>query len=176
MEFFPIPTEIFTFLCMDFLELETCKGIDDKSYGNVLVIVCRLSGYILATPCQNAGWQPRVLHISFWKNVFALWVCPMKLLVIKIIWCLAIFQTLCGLLGIRLRWNGRAEVAFKAVVNTLRISLAEHKKAWSSVLPWAIFQINNLPGVVLPHSPFKFVFGRDPPAIRDIPPRPTNQK
>jgi hypothetical protein len=42
LDFFPVPEDIFSSLCMDFLELEPCKGQDGKEYNYVLVIVCRL--------------------------------------------------------------------------------------------------------------------------------------
>ena len=55
MDFFPIPQEIFSSLCMDFVDLEPCKGTDGCTYDYCLVIVCRLSGYIVAIPCKKDG-------------------------------------------------------------------------------------------------------------------------
>jgi hypothetical protein len=65
MDFFPVPNDIFTSLCMDFLELEPCKGTDDKIYDYILVVVCRLSGYIVAIPFQRAGLTAHVLAQMF---------------------------------------------------------------------------------------------------------------
>ena len=50
MDHFPIPTDVFSSLCIDFLELPKSKG---KDY--VMVVVCRLSGYIVAIPCSKEG-------------------------------------------------------------------------------------------------------------------------
>jgi hypothetical protein len=69
----------------------------------------------------------------------------------------------------RPKGNGRAEAAVKAVVNILRLALADHKTTWLQGLPWALFQQNSLPGLLLPHSPHRIVFGRDPPDLGDIP-------
>ena len=86
-------------------------------------------------------------------------------------------KTLCELVGIeqhfsiiyRPKGNGRAEAAVKAVVSMLRICLADSNKTWLTILPWVLFQINNLPGLISSYSPFKIIFGRDPTYIGDIP-------
>ena len=91
--------------------------------------------------------------------------------------CSQFFSTLVDLLGIeqhvaivyRPKGNGRAEAAVKSVVNILRRTLEGERKNWVQVLPWALFQLNDLPGFIAPHSPHKIVFGRDPVAIGDIP-------
>jgi len=53
LDFFPIPEDVFSSSCMNFLELEPCTGSDGKEYNYVLVIVCRLRGYIVAIPCAK---------------------------------------------------------------------------------------------------------------------------
>jgi len=54
-DYVPIPEDIFSSLCMDFVDLEPSTGTDGKSYDCIFVIVCRLSGYIIAIPCQKKG-------------------------------------------------------------------------------------------------------------------------
>ena len=51
----------------------------------------------------------------------------------------------------------------------LRLSMADNKSTWITILPWVLFQLNNLPGLLSKYSPFKIVFGRDPPYIGEIP-------
>ena len=69
----------------------------------------------------------------------------------------------------RPKGNGRAEAAVKAVVSMLRTVLTDYASTWITVLPWAVFQINNLPGLCTKYSPFKIVFGRDPTCWGDVP-------
>ena len=69
----------------------------------------------------------------------------------------------------RPRGNGRAEAALRAIVSVLRLALADYQQDWLTALPWAVFQQNSLPGIVLPHSPHKIVFGREPVALGEIP-------
>jgi len=178
LDFFPVPEDIFSSLCMDFLELEPCKGTDGKEYNYVLVIVCRLSGYILAIPCQKAGLTAISLAQLFLEKCVCFMGLPNEIVSDQDhLISSKFFSTLCGLVGIeqhfaiiyRPKGNGRAEAAVKAVVNILRLALTEHKSTWLQALPWALFQQNSLPGIVLPHSPHKIVFGREPPELGDIP-------
>ena len=147
------------------------------------MIVCRLSGYILAIPCQKAGLTAISLaQIFLDKCVFFMGI-PNEIVSDQDhLISSKFFSTLCSLIGIeqhfaiiyRPKGNGRAEAAVKAVVNILRLALAEQKSTWLQALPWALFQQNSLPGIILPHSPHKIVFGRDPPELGDIPShRPT---
>ena len=88
------------------------------------------------------------------------------------------FNVLCKLVGVdqhiaiayRPRGNGRAEAAVKAIVRMLRTSLEEKPGNWIDRLPWAVWYLNSLPGVVLPYSPHQLVFGREPPFLGDLPP------
>ena len=55
LDYCPVPTQIFCSLCMDFLSLPKFKSEDGEEYDVVFVIVDRLSGYILAIPCNKTG-------------------------------------------------------------------------------------------------------------------------
>ena len=178
LDFFPIPEDVFSSLCMDFLELEPCKGSDGKDYNYVLVIVCRLSGYIMAIPCQKAGLTAVSLAQLFLEKCVCFMGLPNEIVSDQDhLISSKFFSTLCGLVGIeqhfaiiyRPKGNGRAEAAVRAVVQMLRLALAERGQTWLQALPWALFQQNSLPGIILPHSPHKIVFGREPPSLGDIP-------
>ena len=178
LDFFPIPDDIFSSLCMDFLELEPCKGSDGKEYNYVLVVVCRLSGYILAIPCQKAGLTAVSLAQIFLEKCVPFMGLPNEIVSDQDhLISSKFFSTLCGLIGIeqhfsiiyRPKGNGRAEAAVRAIVQILRLALAEKSQSWIQALPWALFQQNTLPGLILPHSPFEIVFGRQPPGVGDIP-------
>ena len=179
MDFFPIPEDVFSSLCMDFLELESVKGSDGKEYNYVLVIVCRLSGYIVAVPCQKSGLTAQSLAQLFLEKCICLMGLPNEIVSDQDhLISSKFFTTLCDLVGIqqhfsiiyRPKGNGRAEAAVKAIVNILRLALTEQKKNWLQTLPWALWQQNAMPGLILPYSPYRIVFGRDPPGLGDIPP------
>jgi hypothetical protein len=40
--------------------------------------------------------------------------------------------------------------------------MADTGAKWLTALPWALFVLNNQPGLIQPYSPHKIVFGRDP--------------
>ena len=51
----------------------------------------------------------------------------------------------------------------------LRVTLEHYRGTWLDRLPWAVYYLNALPGLILPHSPYKLVFGREPPFLGDLP-------
>ena len=60
MDFCPIPQEIFSSLCMDFVDIELVKDTEGRQFDCCLVIVCRLSGYIVAIPCKKEGLKQKL--------------------------------------------------------------------------------------------------------------------
>ena len=40
---------------MDFVDIGKCKGADGSIYDSAFVIVCRLSGYVVAIPVRKEG-------------------------------------------------------------------------------------------------------------------------
>ena len=173
VDFFPIPGDIFQSLCIDFLELPPSDG---KNY--IMVVVCRLSGYIVAIPCSKDGLTSEETAKLFLEHCVHFMGLPCEIVSecdtrLTSQW----FLTLCTLLGIeqhiaiiyRPKGNGRAEAAVRAVVQMLRLTLEKNPGRWTERLPWAVYYINALPGLILPHSPHKIVFGRDTPFIGDLP-------
>ena len=54
--FCPIPSDIFTSICMDFVDLDACTDSEGRVWNCCLVVVCRLSGYeflILSSLVRN---------------------------------------------------------------------------------------------------------------------------
>ena len=178
MDFFPIPEDVFSSLCMDFLQLEACIGSDGKKYDYILVVVCRLSGYIVAIPCEKAGLSALAVAKLFLDKCVCFMGLPNEVVSDQDhLISSRFFTSLCEMVGIeqhfsiiyRPKGNGRAEAAVRAIVGVLRLALADYHQNWLQALPWAVFQQNSLPGIILPHSPHKIVFGRDPPALGDVP-------
>ena len=69
MDFCPIPQEIVSSLCMDFVDIEKCKGADGSIYDSAFVIFCRLSGYVVAIPFRKEGLTSKKVAEIFLENV-----------------------------------------------------------------------------------------------------------
>jgi hypothetical protein len=170
LDYVPIPEDVFSSLCMDFVQLPECQDIDGTAYDQILVIVCRLSGFVLGIPCKKDGLTAEKLAFLFLRQVVAIFGLPHEIMsdcdhLINS----SFMNTLCALSGItqhtsiiyRPRGNGRAETGVRLVIEMLRRALAESQVPWIQALPWAIWQLNDLPGVDGKHSPHVLVFGRE---------------
>ena len=156
IDFCPIPHEIFTSLCMDFVDLDSCKTADGSLYHCCFVIVCRISGYVTAIPCKKEGLTAKKVAHMFLEKCVTFMGLPNEIVADNDhFFSSSFFTTLCELLGIeqhfsiiyRPKGNGRAEAAVKSVVSMLRTCLADSNSSWITILPWVRFQINNLPGL-----------------------------
>ena len=175
---YPIPEYPFSSICIDFLELQDCVS-QGKTYNNVMIVVCRLTGYILAVPCDKSLTATQLAHL-FLERVVGFMGLPQQifsdhdhLVTAKF------FQTLCQLCGIdmkqspiyRPRSNGRAERAVQVIVDSLRKFLEQtSKKRWVELLPLATWTANDVPGPVHGYSAHQLVFGRNPIGFGDCPP------
>ena len=178
LDYVPIPEDIFSSLCMDFVQFPSCKDLEDNIIDSVFVVVCRLSGYVLGIPCKKEGLTAERMAALYLKNVVAVFGLPHEIMsdcdhLINS----KFMNTLCALSGVtqhvsiiyRPKGNGRAEAAVRLVVDMLRRTLAELPTSWPQALPWALWQLNELPGVDGAHSPHTIVFGREPIGLGDAP-------
>jgi transposase InsO family protein len=178
LDFCPIPEDIFSSLCMDFLEVPEIKDKQGNSWNYIFVIVCRSSGFIEAIPCNKRGLTAEIAAGLFLNTCVKFMGIPNEILTDQDHLITShFFTTLCELTGIeqhssiiyRPQGNGRAEAAVKAVVSMLRRTVTALNCKWLTALPWALNQINSLPGLLLDYSPYKIVFGREPICVGDIP-------
>ena len=175
---YPIPEYPFSSICIDFLELPDCVS-QGKRYNNVMIVVCRLTGYILAVACDNSLTATQLAHL-FLERVVGFMGLPQQILSDHDHLVTAkSFQTLCQLCGIdmkqspiyRPRSNGRAERAVQVIVDSLRKCLEQtSKKRWVELLPLATWTANDVPGPVHGYSAHQLVFGRNPIGFGDCPP------
>jgi hypothetical protein len=178
MDFCPVPEEIFSAICIDFVDLPAVLGTDDRLYDYVMVVVCRLSGYVIGVPCRKLGLTAKETAWLFLRHCVLFGGLPRTILsdndkLLTSEW----FTTLCELCSVeqhssiiyRPQGNGRAERAVQTVINCLRLVMLEVNQNWLAALPWALFVLNSQPGVIHAYSPHLIVFGREPVAPGDIP-------
>lgn len=181
MEPYPVPQYPFSALSMDFVSLPEAE-VDGQIYDYCLVIVDRLSGYVMAIPTQHKGLTaPGAAKLFLDRCLFFTGV-PTEIMSDNDNLITAqFFETLCQKTGIeqhkgviyRPQSNGRAEAAVKAVVNVLRRYLEDRSNqelSWVEALPLAVWCLNDQPGIVTPYSPHRLLFGRDPVGFGDVPP------
>jgi hypothetical protein len=188
-QYHPIPLDIFSSIAIDFVDLPPCTHAGSE-FDRAMVIVDRLSGYVIAIPCKKAGMDASQAADLFYFRVASFMGIPKEIMSDKDnLINSSFFTTLCASAGIsqatstayRPSGNGRAEGAVKAVVSTLRKFLVQQKtvipknkknkdgvnqvtgleRNWVVALPLALWAINEAPGAVSPHSPHQIVFGRD---------------
>ena len=172
LDYCPVPQQVFSSLCIDFLSLAECTDEDGNKYDYVMVVVDRLSGYICGIPCLKMGLTAEKTARLFIRHCVHFMGVPLEILSDcdhRITG--KFFQTLCHDLGIeqhtaiiyRPKGNGRAERAVRSVIGILRLTLTgmPNQKSWADVLSWSCFLQNSLPGVIAGYSPHKIVFGRD---------------
>ena len=178
VDHFPIPSDVFSSLSIDFVDLPEAESGGVK-YDYCMVVVCRLSGYVLAIPTTKRGLDSRKAAELFLERVVFFMGLPARIFADnQSVITSAFTQHLCALSGIEQHQsvifypssNGRAEAAVKAVVMALRKFLHQRPGKWIQALPLAVSGLNDLPGLIAPYSPHRFVFGRDPVGFGDVPP------
>ena len=135
------------------------------------MVVCRLSGYVLAIPCLKRGLTAEKVARLFLRHVVTTFGLPHEIMSDNDHLINSKFMnTVCAMSGViqhtsiiyRPRGNGRAETGVRLVIEVLRRALAEGSPSWVESLPWAMWTLNGLPGVDGAHSPHFMLFGREP--------------
>ena len=80
LDYVPIPEDVFSNLCMDFLQLPLCTDVDGVIYDYILVMVCRLSGFVLGLPCKKDGLTAEKVSRLFLHHVVAIFGIPHEIM------------------------------------------------------------------------------------------------
>ena len=173
-QFSPIPEFPLASLAMDFEKLDECE-IEDEVYDTAFVIVDRLTGYEMGIPSRDEGLTAEKAAALFLDRCVHFVGLPHETMSHndKII-SKTVFETLCGMRSIErhkgvAQSNGRAEAAVKAIVNSLQRFLDQRSKQWVRTLRLALWGLNDLPGVVSPHSSRGWCLGGMLWALRTVP-------
>ena len=177
---FPVPSYPFASVAMDFVSLPEVKHPETGvKVDYAMVIVCRLTGYVLAIPCRQEGLTSHKAAALFLHYCALFTGMPREIHSDnQSIISSEFFDALCGLAGItqaksmvyRPQSNWRAERAVQSIINALRLYLVFHKLDWIYALPFALWGLNDLPGPIAPYSSHRLVFGRDPIGFGKVPP------
>ena len=160
LEHFPITSTPFSSVSMDFVELDSVK-VDRQNFHSALIVVCRLSGYIIVIPTRKKGLDAANSARIFLERFVSFMGILREILSDNDHLVTSEFsKTFCAQSGIeqhqrviyRPQSRGRADVAVKAVVNALRRFLEERPGNWFEALPMALWGLNDLPGAVGPYS------------------------
>jgi hypothetical protein len=106
--------------------------------------VVRLHGF----PCSIVNDTDPVFTSSFWTELF-------KLVGVKLQMSLTFHPQL----------DGQSEVVNRVIMMDLHCLAGDHPKSWLRWLPWAEYCYNTSFQSALKCSPFKVVYGREPPTL-----------
>ena len=157
-----IPEFPLSSICIFFCDLSSDHVISNgNTYDAALVVVCRLTGYVVPLPCSETVTAEQLAEL-FLDRVVGFMGLPQQifgdhdhLVTAK---C---FTTLCSLSGTdmkqspiyRPRSNGRAECAVQIVIDSLRTFLEQTRRTnWGHLLPLAVWAVH---GYFPLFSPFR---------------------
>ena len=177
----PVPERLWFSVAMDMFSMPPVEW-QGESFDCFLLCVDRLSGWILARPSSklgltgekaahlmlDAGWGELGVPAQITSDQGAQFISQ---------W----FKTMCARLGVRMAFsqayrpqaNGRAEVAGKPLITTLRKLHLEGNVNWVEALPHALRLIHDRVGEA-GISPYQIVFGRDR-NLAGLPYNPTHE-
>ena len=173
---YPIPEYPFVSVCIDFCDLtsDPCTHRNTE-YDYVLIVVRRLTGYVIAVPCQKTLTSEDLAEI-FLERVVQFAGSPQTIFTDHDHWINAKFFSQSGM-DVKNSpiyspgSNGRAERAVQTIIAALRKFLMQTKKKnWVQLLPLAVWTSNDIPGVVSGYSPHYLMFGRNRIGFGNCPP------
>lgn len=174
----PIPNQVWEDIAMDFI-----TGLP-LSFGFtvIVVVINRLTkyGHFFAL---KSDYNSKTVADIFFKNVVKLHGLPKSIVSDRDIVFTSIFwKQLFTLSGTSLAMStayhpqsdGQSEAVNKCVEMYLRCITFQQPKQWHKALPWAEYWYNTTYHTSAKMSPFKVVYGREPPSITRYQPSPTD--
>jgi transposase InsO family protein len=166
----PVPSSVWSDIGMDFIE--ALPRVAGKTV--ILTIVDRFSKYAHFVPLSHPYSAESVAQ-AFFTEVVRLHGLPQSIVSDRDpVFTSRFWAELMRLSGIKLHMtsafhpqsDGQTEAANKVIVMYLRCLTGDRPRQWLRWLPWAEYLYNTAFQTALKTTPFKIVYGRDPPTIR----------
>jgi len=170
----PIPTAVWSDISMDFVE--GLPKVGGKSM--ILTVVDRFSKYAHFVALSHPYTAVSVARIIF-DEIVRLHGIPTSIVSDRDpVFTSAFWQELFRASGSKLHMNsafhpqsdGQTEVVNKIIAMYLRCLTRDRPRQWVKWLPWAEYVYNTSFQSAVRETPFKIVYGRDPPCIRSYEP------
>jgi hypothetical protein len=166
----PMPQGVWTDIALDFVEaLPKVRG---KSV--ILTVVDRFSKYAHFIPLAHPYSAESVAQ-AFFSEVVWLHGMPQSMVSDRDpVFTSTFWRELMRLMGTKLHMSsafhpqsdGQSEAANRVIIMYLRCIMGDRPRQWLRWLPWAEFIFNTAYQTSLRDTPFRIVYGRDPPSIR----------
>nr|CAB3494457.1 unnamed protein product [Digitaria exilis] len=173
----PVPSLVWADLGLDLIE--ALPKVGGKSV--ILTVVDRFSKYCHFIPLSHPYTAKSVAQV-FFAEIVRLHGIPQSLVSDRDpVFTSAFWHELMRLMGTKLHMttafhpqsDGQTEAANKIIVVYLRCFTGDCPRQWIRWLPWAEYVYNTAFQASLKDTPFKVVYGRDPPSIRSYEPGET---
>jgi hypothetical protein len=173
----PVPTAVWTDIGLDFIE--ALPKVGGKSV--ILTVVDRFSKYCHFIPLAHPYTAESVAQ-AFFSEIVRLHGVPQSMVSDRDpVFTSKFWQELMRLSGAKLHMtsafhpqsDGQTEAANKIITMYLRCFTGDRPRQWLRWLPWAEYVYNTAFQSALRDTPFRVVYGRDPPSIRSYEPGET---
>jgi len=173
----PIPTAIWADIGLDFVE--ALPRVNGKSV--ILSVVDRFSKFCHFIPPAHPYTAETVAQ-AFFADIVRLHGVPQSMVSDRDpVFTSTFWRELMRLMGTKLHMSsafhpqsdGQTEAANRVIIMYLRCFTGDRPRQWLRWLPWAEYIFNTAYQSSLHETPFRVVYGRDPPTIRTYEPGET---